>query len=59
MEKSTLETLPVNEQIVNIKIEYLSYNFVIAQYFQENQIFVIQGSGLRVSASAVNYWEEI
>jgi hypothetical protein len=59
MEKSTLEILPANEQIVNIKIEYLSYNFVTAQYFQENQIFVIQDSGLRVSASSVNYWEEI
>ena len=59
MEKSTLETLPVNEQIVNIKIEYLSYNFVTAQYFQENQIFIVEESGLRVSASSVNYWEEI
>lgn len=59
MEKSTLEILPANEQIVNIKIEYLSYGFVTAQYFQENQIFVVQDSGLRVSASAVNYWEEI
>lgn len=59
MEKSTLEILPQNEQIVNIKIEYLSYNFVIAQYFQENQIFVVQDSGLIVSASSVNYWEEI
>jgi hypothetical protein len=59
MEKSTLESLPENEQVVNIKIEYLSYNFVTAQYFEENQIFVIQDSGLRVSASSVNYWEVI
>jgi hypothetical protein len=59
MENSTLVSLPENEQVVNIKIDYLSYNFIVAQYFAENQTFVIQESGLRVSASSVNYWEEI
>ena len=57
MKNSTLENLPVNEQIVNVKIDYLSYNLIVAQYFAENQTFVIQGSGLIVSAVFVNYWE--
>jgi hypothetical protein len=57
MENSTLESLPENEQIVNVKIDYLSYNFVVARYFAENQTFVIQESGLVVSAVFVNYWE--
>lgn len=57
MENSTLVSLPENEQIVNIKIEYLSYNFVVARYFAENQTFVILESGLVVSAVFVNYWE--
>ena len=57
MGNSTLESLPENEQIVNIKIDYLSYNFVVAQYFAVNQTFVIVKSGLVVSAIFVNYWE--
>jgi hypothetical protein len=57
MENSTLVSLPENEQVVNIKIDYLSYNFIVAQYFAENQTFVIQASGLIVSAVFVNYWE--
>lgn len=57
MENSTLESLPENEQIVNVKIDYLSYNFIVAQYFAENQTFVIQDSGLIVSAVFVNFWE--
>jgi hypothetical protein len=59
MEYSVLEQLPDNLAEVLVVIPYLSYLKVEAVYHDENQVFIITQSGLKVSASLADTWEEL
>jgi hypothetical protein len=59
MENSVLESLPDNLAFVMIVVSSLSWEKIEAQYFEENQMFIVIQSNLKISAIFVDSWEEL